>query len=431
MSAPSIRVLIVGPVMPEDGGTTSGGVAAHVSVLARALAHAGTAVAVFAGNTRACPGRRDAPWGPMYAPTPLRGACALRAFSRAALRTLSAANLLMAAGQRPALALSQVLGIAEAVRDFRPDVIHFHHAELRPLYARLAGVDDLPSVITLHSLSAFRAESSTLKELASEHLRSSDVVVCVSRDVCERVRDLVPGVRGRVIPNPIDLDAFRSPPHGGSQATPAALRRSEPGAPTASSSAAPLVLYLGWLARSKGVEDLASAMREVRAHSPSARLALVGPTIDVSAEEIVRGAGLDTSAYVTSEATGSAEVAAWLHSASVLVLPSRIREGQSRVVVEALAAGLPVVATRSGGPEELLDDGTYGTLVDTEDVPAIARAIIDVLEHPAEARARSSAAMDAIGRFDSAVVAEEVASAYGEAVALNASGRQAGRSESQ
>lgn len=70
-------------------------------------------------------------------------------------------------------------------------------------------------------------------------------------------------------------------------------------------------------------------------------------------------------------------------SARVFALTS-LSEGFGNVVVEALASGLPVVATDCGGPREILESGRHGTLIPVGDVDALARALGDALEHPGD-----------------------------------------------
>ena len=70
----------------------------------------------------------------------------------------------------------------------------------------------------------------------------------------------------------------------------------------------------------------------------------------------------------------------YLRKSDVFVLSSRY-EGFGNVIVEALAVGLPVVSTNCpGGPKEILDNGKYGKLVQTEDANAMAEAIIETLK---------------------------------------------------
>ena len=70
-----------------------------------------------------------------------------------------------------------------------------------------------------------------------------------------------------------------------------------------------------------------------------------------------------------------------LSGVSVSVVPS-LSEGLSNVLLESLAAGVPVVATRVGGNPEAVEDGVTGLLVPPRDAPALAGAICTVLENP-------------------------------------------------
>jgi glycosyltransferase involved in cell wall biosynthesis len=391
------RVLIIGPVPPAFGGRTSGGVASHVADLAGAMANRGWEVGVFGSNLHARAEVADAPWGPLFAPFPPKLTMMRPRFLSTAVNTLAARGLLRTLGQQLRPALAQSLGTARAVAHFQPDLIHFHHAELRPLYARLAGAWRLPWVITMHSLSSFRDEADELKTLARRHLRQARAVICVSDDTAHLLTGYVPGVVPVVVPNGIDVALF-----------------SAPGPRAEAAPDGPLVMYVGWIAASKGVEDLAVAFADVLKHAPEARLALVGPEIDLEADSVIADAGLDPGACAFSGPVPAEEVAAWLRAASVLVLPSRIREGQSRVVIEAMAAGVPVVATMTGGPEEVLERGRLGTLVPPEDPTALADAIVASLDHPDVAR--TARAREAAARYDAARVAVEIEQVYRSAL---------------
>ena len=132
-------------------------------------------------------------------------------------------------------------------------------------------------------------------------------------------------------------------------------------------------LYVGALEQAKGVETLAAAWPEVAGSLPDARLVVVGRG---SLEAVVRGLGVEHVAEVPPE-----EVAVRMDAASVLVVPS-LTEGLGRVIIESFARGRGVVASATGGIEDLVTDGVEGLLVPPGDSEALAAALVRVLSEP-------------------------------------------------
>jgi glycosyltransferase involved in cell wall biosynthesis len=144
------------------------------------------------------------------------------------------------------------------------------------------------------------------------------------------------------------------------------------------------ILYVGRIHTIKGVDVLLRTMRRVVERRPSARLTLVGGGFIYRGyqrqEDVLRRLAGELHLDGHIEFLGGrppGEVAAWMRRSAVLVLPSRA-EAFGAVLVEALACGTPVVATRCGGPEDVVND-QVGRLVPSEDEEALAGAIEDVL----------------------------------------------------
>jgi glycosyltransferase involved in cell wall biosynthesis len=117
-----------------------------------------------------------------------------------------------------------------------------------------------------------------------------------------------------------------------------------------------------------------------------------------------------------SFAGARADVPLMLSAADLFVLPS-LTEALPTVVAEAMAAGLPVVATRVGGIPEMIDAST-GILVPPDDVGALAQAVCALLEDPAGAAARGARGrIIASGRFDLATQAARLTGEYRRLVA--------------
>ena len=158
---------------------------------------------------------------------------------------------------------------------------------------------------------------------------------------------------------------------------------------------APVLLWVGFPAAFKHIELLLAAYRQVRAARPAARLVLAGDF--QTRPDFVRQAGAE--GVIFAGRVDHSDLPAYYQLASIYVHSSRY-EGVARVLMEALAAGTPVVATDHLGAAEVVRHGESGLL--TAHTPeALAEAIITLLDDPARAQAMGAAGQrDALERFD-------------------------------
>jgi glycosyltransferase involved in cell wall biosynthesis len=109
---------------------------------------------------------------------------------------------------------------------------------------------------------------------------------------------------------------------------------------------------------------------------------------------------------------GQEQVASALNAADLLVLPS-VREQFGLVLIEAMACGLPVVAVDAHGPAGIVEPGRSGWLVPPDDQDALADAMVEAVNHPAERLRRGAVARQAaVARYSHTGVAAAVARAY-------------------
>jgi glycosyltransferase involved in cell wall biosynthesis len=213
-----------------------------------------------------------------------------------------------------------------------------------------------------------------------------------------------------IIPNGIDVDRFSKPRASGR------LHR-ELGLP----SDAALVGVVGRLTRFKGLETFLEAAAVIAPQHPSARFLIVGDgvgrtqTLDKDAEyraeleRLVARLGLQDRVIFTGFRADVENVFADL---SVAVQPS-LSEGLSNVLLEAMAAGVPVVATRVGGTSEAIRDGVNGVLVPSADSEALAEAIGSLLAvPPLAARLGNAARRSVTERFSLDQLATNTATFY-------------------
>lgn len=175
-----------------------------------------------------------------------------------------------------------------------------------------------------------------------------------------------------------------------------ALREQVPGCPF-ERPAHWLVGTVGRMAPVKNQLLLVNAFLRARALDAGferhGRLVLVGDgPLRSLAKEMLRAGGAEDAAWIPGE---RADVPDVMRALDCFVLPS-LAEGVSNTILEAMASGLPVVATAVGGNVELVDHGRTGCLVRGEDAEAMATALVELWRHPERRTAMGSASRAAV-----------------------------------
>ena len=307
-----------------------------------------------------------------------------------------------ARGPKALFPLAVVFACARALSVFRPDVVQVHESDgaLAALWVRLARRRGRPLLLALLQVSyveerravrplrhggrtlgapgsverRFRRLKAPLQILLGRlTARLADRVLAPSAaTAAELTRDY--GVaRARVLPNATGGLPWSV------ETVPGAVDERD------------FLLFVGRLRIRKGVEVLLEAMARPVLAAAGARLLIAGD--GEHRENLERRAaalGLEAPAVRFLGRASGAQVRELLGRARALVVPS-IYEGMPLVVLEAMSAGVPVVASRVSGIPEVVLDGETGWLVPCEDPPALAEALAAVLADPAEARRRGAA----------------------------------------
>jgi glycosyltransferase involved in cell wall biosynthesis len=199
-------------------------------------------------------------------------------------------------------------------------------------------------------------------------LARADAVLCVSDEIRRRLLALGVGCSGQP-----RLETVHSSADALSLAGPACEL---PGSP--------VLGYLGWFRRHKGLDLLLDALPAVRHQHPGLKLHLVGTGDEEGAlREQVRRLGL--AACVTFHPFQD-QPGPWLAAFDLFILPSR-EEGLGSVALQAQALGVPVLGTLTGGlPEGVAHDRT-GWLVEAGSAPALSAGLLEALEDPARLQA--------------------------------------------
>ncbi|HWC11997.1 MAG TPA: glycosyltransferase family 4 protein [Acidimicrobiales bacterium] len=283
------------------------------------------------------------------------------------------------------------------------DIVHAHLGEDLAVsgLAALAARHGAPLVLTVHcsarhTLTPVDARAALLRLLGRPverwaEQRAASLIVLTPRAATDIAGDGMSPDRVRVIPSGVDHRLFTGP---FPDPMPAVGR--------------PRVLFVGRLSAQKGVDGLLRAMTLLRSGAP---LVVVGDGPKRGElERLATRVGLRSRTWFTGFVP-HARVPAYLHHADVLVLPSRYEELGS-VLIEALAAGTPVVATAVGGIPSAALDGETGLLVPPGDVTSLAAAIDRVLDDPVLATRLGATGRRRAAEYSWPRLAAEVHDAY-------------------
>lgn len=291
------------------------------------------------------------------------------------------------------------------------DLIHAHNGRTHVAAAwAVAGARRGACIATQHFLSPARTGRSGLKAMLAAFLhrramKSTAHVIAIS----DAVRDAAIA-RGEVTPEKITtVHNGIFPPAQAQDADPGTVRKS-----LGISFNAPLIVCAARLQKEKDIPTLIAAMRAVATRVPGARCLIAGdgdqrPILQDHIDRL----GLRESVTLLGF---RADVADLLNACDLFALPS-LAEPFGLALVEAMALGKPVIATRAGGPREIVDHGRTGLLVTPSNPESLAAAISDLLGDNAKRHAMGAAARERyLQKFTAAAMAGSLLEIYLRAV---------------
>jgi phosphatidylinositol alpha-mannosyltransferase len=275
---------------------------------------------------------------------------------------------------------------------FEPEVVHVHEP-LAPSTSMLATfAATAPVVATFHAF----AERSRLMELAAPALRTVRrriaASIAVSRAAAEFVARAVPG-EVEIVPNGSDVERFAHP------------RASAEGLPEGRR-----ILWAHRLDPQKGFPVAVRALARLGAELDDVHLIVAGAGRDRGALELL--SDRDRGRVVMLGVMPNDDLPPLYAAADVFVAPALGQESFGVVLVEAMAAGVPVVASDIPGYREVVRDGVDGLLVPPGDPGALAAAVRRVLEDPGLASALARAGRDRAREYSWDVVAPRIEAIY-------------------
>lgn len=365
-----LRVALVSPY----SWSRPGGVRTHVSGLAEALAAGGHEVEIIGPGAGDLPGGVHGVGRPV--PIPDNGSIAWVALGPLAARRT--ARLVRAGGY---------------------DLVHLHEPMVPAVCLSALLAARVPMVATFHKSAPGSRWYVPFGPLARASLERVAARIAVSRAARDHVAGACPA-EYRIIPNGIDLATAAVPP-GERNGT--------------------RLLFVGRPERRKGLAVLLAALARL---PPRVTLDLVGVG-DGRARALCRRLPELAGRVRAHGVVPEAERLRLLASADLLCAPSLQGESFGLVLVEAMAAGVPVVASDIPGYADVLRT-TCGLLVPPGDERALAAAIAALLGDEGRRRRLGSAGREMARRYDWAVIGDEVAAVYREALAGTSAGRAPG-----
>jgi len=235
----------------------------------------------------------------------------------------------------------------------------------------------------------------------------ADRIIAVSEAVAEQFKIAAPRVK--LVYNGINVEEL--------SADVAACNRKAALKSLGLPTAAKTVVNIGQLSRWKGQSIFIRAAKEILKRVPDTHFLIVGGPIFGETdyvkflEQLASDLGMKERVHFVGEREGVVEV---LTVADLLLHTPIKPEPFGRVIVEAMAADVPVVATRCGGIPEIIEDGGSGVLVETNNVMAAANAVCDLLMDEKRARRVSRAGRRRAMDFDIGVTVSSIEGLYGE-----------------
>lgn len=286
------------------------------------------------------------------------------------------------------------------LRDGQFDVVHVHEPASPSVSLLVCMIATGPIVATFHAATTRSKWLAAMGPVVRPWLERIAGRIAVS-DFARRVQVEHLGGDAVVIPNGVHVDFFALGP------TLPGLARGVDG---------PTIGFLGrYLEPRKGLPVLLQALRTVVREHPGARLLIAGRG---DADELWRLVGDDLRPHVVLLGeVCEADKAALLRSVDVYCAPNLLGESFGVILIEAMAAGAPIVASDLDAFARVLEDGDAGVLVRRGDPSALARALGELLADPARRAELSAAGSRAAAGYDWQVLAHRILAVY-ETVAL-------------
>ena len=303
----------------------------------------------------------------------------------------------------PFLIGCQFFSLLFLVRKLRPNIIHAHWLIPQGLVAIIIKrLFRIPVVVTAHGADIFGLQGMLMSRMKNRICLQADRITVVSRSLKQALKSSLPNqsddVSMDIIPMGTDATVFSPEKKNDNIRKKYGIKNK-------------ILLFVGRLTEKKGVDYLIDAMPMVLKQCTDVQLLIIGNG-ERASEFRSQAASYGLSAYVHFLGSiPNVELPAYYAVADIFIAPSIIakggdREGFGLTLVEAAMSGCLVISTKTGGIEDIIQDGKTGFLVPQKDAKALAEKILYTFAHEDEIdKMREAARIRCIEKFDWSVIA--------------------------
>lgn len=278
------------------------------------------------------------------------------------------------------------------------DIVHIHGDFIEGYFGgKLSKKLGVPAILTIHA----GLNKRLLQPKNAEYFENISKIICVSNEIANDLKSIgIPENKIAVISSGIYLSEFKKADSNKI----AALQEKY---------SKPIIISVGVLRPAKGFKYLIDAFKKIKRRFNDATLIIIGNGPD-SAE--LEKQAKDTNGIYFLDRQDNNRVIEYLKAADIFVLASIFmegdREGTSNSIMEAMASGLPAVATKVGGNSYLVKEGINGFLVEDRNSDELAEAVIKLINNPEICEKMRIKNFEDIKQKDWPIIAEKINEVY-------------------
>jgi glycosyltransferase involved in cell wall biosynthesis len=291
-----------------------------------------------------------------------------------------------------------------------PDVIHAHGYQFftSDVAATMSKIKKKPLILTLHGFPrgfAKLTHKAYFHLIGKKTLTAAKKLIAVSNAVAREFKAI--GVQKEqisIIPNGIDLEKFKHMPDGKNFKKRVNIKEN-----------GRMVLSIGRIEEVKGFHHLIMALAKIREKTAPIKLVIAGPEFNYGQQlrKLVAETKMEDRVIFYGAIDGREKLEAL--AATDVAIISSIYEGFSIFLLEAMAAGKPVIATKTGVAQEIIKHGKNGFLINPGNVEELSETIIEILNNN-QTSLMSQESRNTANAFDWKKIAEQVISVYDQSI---------------